>query len=324
MENVLEVYGRELAVVRGVRPATIEAYTKGVKVWLKWLGERSIYEVKREDFLAWREVEAPRRKPAGMQLVVSAVRSFYKWLLETGRIAANPCPAIVIRKAHEEPSVMTTEEFLRLRENVQHDRGKSALIELLAGSGLRIDAALHLRYEQILLSNPSNEPFDWRNRGDPALPLMIPPVRPTDYVMMDPEHSKSRRAVRVPITPCAARALRRFMAPGADPKDLVFRRSYAGAYRMIRDAGQRVGLDISPHSFRHFYACLMCFRTLDGTQRDLIWVRDAMCHSSVQVTDLYLRMARYSVLNEFDWHSVVWHWVPPVDDHRIASVGAAS
>jgi hypothetical protein len=49
-----------------------------------------------------------------------------------------------------------------------------------------------------------------------------------------------------------------------------------------------------------------------------------MCHSSVQVTDLYLRMARYSVLNEFDWHSVVWHWVPPVDERRVASVGAAS
>lgn len=307
-ENVLEIYGRELAVVRGVRPATVLAYSKGIQCFMRWLNGRSIYEVKREDFLRWREEEAPKRKPGGMQLVVSAVRSFYAWLLETQRIPANPCPAIVIRKTHEDTTVPTSAQFLRLRSSVQNALHKSALIEVLVGSGLRIDAALSMRYEQVVLSNGLGLP-DWRKR-DCADVVYGPPTKPTDYIRMDTEHSKSRRAVMIPITPCAARALRRWMRSDARPTDRVFEFSYASAYRYVVDAGASVGLDISPHSMRHLYACLMYFRNLDGESHDPVWVRDAMCHASIGMTDRYMKLARYVILNDFDWHEIVWHWVP--------------
>jgi integrase len=307
-DNVLAVYGRELAVVRGVRPATVLAYSKGVMCFMRWLNGRSIYEVKREDFLRWREEEAPKRKPGGMQLVVSAVRSFYAWLLETQRIPANPCPAIVIRKSHEDPSVPTSAQFLKLRSSIQHAPHKSALIEVLVGSGLRIDAALSMRYDQVLLGNGLESP-DWRRRSGVEI-VSGPPSKPTDYIRMDTEHSKSRRAVMVPITPCAARALRRWMRPDALPTDQVFPFSYASAYRYVVDAGKAVGLDISPHSMRHLYACLMYFRNLDGESHDPVWVRDAMCHASIGMTDRYMKLARYVILNDFDWHEIVWHWVP--------------
>lgn len=320
MENdVLAIYGRELAVVRGVRPATVLAYSKGVQCFMRWLNGRSIYTVKREDFLRWREEEAPKRKPGGMQLVVSAVRSFYAWLLETQRIPANPCPAIVIRKTHEDPDVPTSAQFLRLRAAVQKSPHKSALIEVLVGSGLRIDAALSMKYSQVLLSNGLESP-DWRRRDGAEL-VSGPPARPTDYIRMDTEHSKSRRAVMVPITPCAARALRRWMRSDAQPTDRVFPFSYASAYRYVVDAGASVGLEISPHSMRHLYACLMYYRNLDGMSHDPVWVRDAMCHSSVAMTDRYMKLARYTILNEVDWHEIVWHWVP---DAPPASSHAAS
>jgi integrase len=303
MENVLEIYGRELAVVRGVRPATVLAYSKGIQCFLRWLNGRSIYDVKREDFLRWREEEAPKRKPGGMQLVVSAVRSFYAWLLETQRIPANPCPAIVIRKTHEDPSVPTSAQFLRLRASVQKSAHKSALIEVLVGSGLRIDAALSMRYDQVVLSAGSRDGSDV---------VYGSPTKPMDYIRMDTEHSKSRRAVMVPITPCAARALRRWMRTDAQPTDRVFPFSYASAYRYVVDAGRAVGLDISPHSMRHLYACLMYFKNLDGESHDPVWVRDAMCHSSIGMTDRYMKLARYVVGNDFEWHAIVWHWVPDV------------
>jgi integrase len=312
MENdVLEIYGRELAVVRGVRPATVLAYSKGVRCFMRWLAGRSIYEVCREDFLRWREEEAPKRKPSGMQLVVSAVRSFYAWLMETQRIKSNPCPAIVIRKLHEDPNVPTSAQFLKLRAAVQHQPQRSALIEVLAGSGLRIDAALSMRYEQVLLSNGAGAP-DWRQCQERVEAVFGPPNRPTDYIRMDPEHSKSRRAVLVPITPCAARALRRWMRPDAKPEDRVFECCYGSAYRYVRDAGAAIGAEISPHSLRHLYACLMYFKNLDGQSHDAVWVRDAMCHSSVAMTDRYMKLARYVVLNDCDWHEIVWHWVPDV------------
>jgi len=308
VDEVVEIYGRELVVVRGVRPSTVLAYSKGVQCFLRWLAGRSIYEVKREDFLRWREEEAPRRKPGGMQLVVSAVRSFYAWLLETGRLQSNPCPALVIRKTHEDPRVPTSAEFLRLRSSVQHSPHKLALIELLVGSGLRIDAALSMRYDQVLLNNGVEAP-DWRRR-DGATVAFGPPTRPVDYIRMDCEHSKSRRAVMIPLTPCAARALRRWMRPDAQPTDRVFPFSYASAYRYVVDAGAAVGLDVSPHSMRHLFACLMYYRNLDGEAHDPVWVRDAMCHSSIGMTDRYMRMARYVVLNDYDWCEIVWHWVP--------------
>jgi integrase len=308
--EIIETYGRELAVVRGVRPATVLAYSKGIRCFMRWLNGRSIYEVVREDFLRWREEEAPKRKPSGMQLVVSAVRSFYAWLLETQRIPANPCPALVIRKTHEDPRVPTSAQFLQLRAAVQHYPQRSALIEVLVGSGLRIDAALSLRYEQVLLSTGVESP-DWRRqRQETTVVVSEAPSRPTDYIRMDTEHSKSRRAVMIPLTPCAARALRRWMRPDARPDERVFTCCYGSAYRYVRDAGASIGVEISPHSLRHLYACLMYFKNLDGESHDPVWVRDAMCHSSVAMTDRYMRMARYVILNEYDWHEIVWHWTP--------------
>jgi integrase len=322
VSQVVETYGRELVVVRGVRPATVLAYSKGVQCFLRWLDGRSIYEVKREDFLRWREEEAPKRKPSGMQLVVSAVRSFYAWLLETQRIPANPCPALVIRKTHEDPRVPTSAQFLQIRAAVQHYPQRSALIEVLVGSGLRIDAALSLRHDQVLLSNGVESP-DWRRqRQESGETFAEAPTRPTDYIRMDAEHSKSRRAVMIPITPCAARALRRWMKPEAKSEDRVFQCCYGSAYRYVRDAGASIGVDLSPHSLRHLYACLMYHRNLDAQSHDPVWVRDAMCHSSVAMTDRYMRMARYVVLNEFDWHEIVWHWVPGVA--KATAAGAAS
>lgn len=101
---------------------------------------------------------------------------------------------------------------------------------------------------------------------------------------------------------------------------LAYPFSYASAYRYVVDAGAAVGLDISPHSMRHLYACLMYFRNLDGESHDPVWVRDAMCHASIGMTDRYMKLARYVVLNDFDWHEIVWHWVPDTT----TSEGAAS
>jgi hypothetical protein len=61
---------------------------------------------------------------------------------------------------------------------------------------------------------------------------------------------------------------------------------------------------------RHFFGCMMYHRSLDNTERDLCWIRDAMGHSSVAVTNLYLRLAGIVVHHDIDWHEIVWHWTP--------------
>jgi integrase len=279
---------------------------------MKWLGPRSYLEVSRDDFLAWRDAESPNRKPAGMQLQVASVRSFYAWLTQTGRLSANPCPNMVVRKRPQEPNVPTTAQFLKLRASVQHDPYKSALLELLAGSGLRIDAVLSLRRDQVILANPAPADVDWRNRPGAPVTISGPPTKPVDFIRMDSDHSKNGQGPMIPLTPCAARALRRYMAHATPLDGRVFSRSYAAAYRTIREAGKGVGLKISPHTLRHLYGCLMYYRNLDGKERDPVWVRDAMCHRSIQGTDTYLRAARFVVANDFDWHEIVWHWDPGV------------
>jgi len=309
--ELLEVYGRELAIVRGVKPCTVLAYSKAIRCFVKWMEGRSLLDAKRDDFLRWREVEAPRRKPAGMQLQVAGVRSFYKWIMETQRLPANPCPEMIVHKKPTDPSFPDSQQFLALRDSVQHDLRKSALIELLAGSGLRIDAALALRKDQLVFAGNPDFVQDWRSRPNFAGPSAGQPMKVRDRIRIDPNHCKGYMASYVPVTPCASAAVQRFLAAFPCENDArIFRWSYASAYRVVHDAGRRIGLKICPHSMRHFFGCMMYHRSLDNTERDLCWIRDAMGHSSVAVTNLYLRLAGIVVHHDIDWHEIVWHWTP--------------
>lgn len=328
MENVKElvqVFGRELSIVRGVKPSTILAYSKAIYGFSRWLGARSLLEAKRADFLAWREFEAPRRKPGGMQLQVSGVRSFYSWAFETQRIGGNPFPSMIVHRKPEDPKVPTTAQFLALRQHVYANVRKSALIELLAGSGLRIDAAISLRRDQLVLGGPNETANDWRARPNQPAPIDVQPMQVRDYIRIDPNHCKGYRASMVPMTPCAARAVKRYLETIPDmPDEPIFHWSYASAYRVVRDTSAAVGLRLSPHSFRHFFGCLMYWRSLDNTEHDTVWVRDAMGHSNIAVTDLYFRLARVIVHHDVDWHEVVWHGRPSVAPSAVRIAPAQS
>jgi len=307
-EDLINIYSREIAIIRGVKPNTVKTYNKILRGFLKWLGKSPLTAV-RSDFLAWREEESKHRKPGGLQLYISGIKSFYAWLTETQRIPANPCPGMIVHKSQVDPSLPTTSQFLDMRKYITNDLRKSALIEFLAGSGLRIDAALAVTKEQLILDEEREISPNWRSSPNTGSTICDPPTTVKNYVKTTPDHCKGYRANLVPMTPCSSRALQRYLK-NSPPKEgqPIFNFSYANAYRIVRMVGNLgAGVRVSPHSLRRFYGCLMYYRNLEGAEHDVIWVRDAMGHSSISVTDTYLRMARVVVRNEVDWHSIVWH-----------------
>lgn len=315
MKELIEQFALELKTVRSARANTVIAYQRAVVAFSEWLSPKTLIEAERNDFIRWRQEQTVSQ--ASLKIFVVALRSFYDWMTESRRLAINPFPDMVVRVVHQDPTnVPTSAQFLKLRLLVQHDPETSALVELLAGSGLRIDAAMSLRPDQIVMRE--EEPSSGGSWATPScIPLSEygPPNKAMDYIKIDPEHCKGRVASVAFLTPCARRALHRWMSLNRPSEDApVFGFTYRTADRRVHNAGLKVGLDISPHSLRHLFGCLMYHRNIDGGEHDLIWVRDALSHSNVSVTDTYLKLARTTVVEDGDWHEIIWRWHPPADE----------
>src|SRR5690606_6607127 len=110
-----------------------------------WSGthSRDLLVLGPEDIRAFVAAEHRRGlSPKSLQRRLSAVRSFYRWLLKNGRIAASPAAAIRAPKAPRKlPQVLDPDEAKVLVEvptDAPLGLRDRALLELFYSSGLRL------------------------------------------------------------------------------------------------------------------------------------------------------------------------------------------
>lgn len=292
-ETFLNAYQRELVTVRDAKPNTVRAYLHHVNSLATALQTRgrTLLDATRDDLLAWREGMV--RKPRGAAQAVAAVRGFYNWMVDAGHVVQSPLPAgMKVSVKYQEPTdVPTVHQFLEMRAAVDRpydgrlaDRvTRRALVEVLAGAGLRIEALLTLRPEHLHLA-------DLR--------------RPSILVNASEMSCKGKTAGTVPISWYAAETLRSYLKlHPVQPGSPVF--PYSGkVVRRILTHVQPAGMRLKPHSLRHFYCSMTYFKNFDGGKNDLIWVRDAAGHSNVATTNNYLKLARRVCQDEEAW--TVW------------------
>lgn len=221
--------------------------------------------------------EVARPTAASMARRVAALRSFYAWMVESGRLDVDPAARLRAPRApRRAPELLDTDEAAAVVEAPGQgpwffERNR-ALLELLYGAGLRVSEAVQLDVTDVDLDQRLARV---RGKGD-----------------------KERI---VPFGPPAAEALAAWLAlrpgrPGADPPDprpgALFRNhrggrlTSRGAQGVVARAGAENGVHgLHPHVLRH-----SCATHLLSAGADLRVIQEQLGHSSLSTTQRYTQV----------------------------------
>ena len=267
----MDQYLDHLQVERMVSPNTLDGYRRDLTALASWADANGhdLLRLGAEDIRAFVAAEHRRGlSPKSLQRRLSAVRSFYRWLLKNGRIAASPAAAIRAPKAPRKlPQVLDPDEAKVLVEvptDVPLGLRDRALLELFYSSGLRLSELCALRWRDLDL--------------DDGLVTVL---------------GKGNKQRSVPVGSHARNALTAWRADtGAGNDAPVFPGRHGpitprAVQLRLRQLAQRQGLfkRVHPHLLRHSFAS----HVLESSG-DLRGVQEMLGHADIATTQIYTHL----------------------------------
>ena len=270
MQNkLLEDYRAYLRLERTMSQNTVASYCSDVSKFLNSLNSRPEM-ASPEDvalFIHQQGVNSSRTQARKL----SALKSFYNWLILEGILTENPCDGVDAPKLGRYlPDVLSTEEIEALIDSIDTAKwqGKRdrAIIETMYGCGLRVSEAVGLKLSCLY--------FD------------------EGFIRIIGKGNKERL---VPIGELAISAISEYMSvrpSGADTdsEDLLFLNRFGKSlsrismFNMIKRQALIADIrkEISPHTLRHSFAT-----HLIENGADLRVVQEMLGHESIITTEIY-------------------------------------
>ena len=262
-----------LKVERAMSAHTLDAYRRDLAEFVRWCAEQGIDDPSCADanhIRAWIAAEHRRGlSPKSLQRHLSACRSWFRWLLKNGVVAANPADGVRGPKAPRNlPQVLDVDEAVQLVEldtDAQLGTRDRALLELLYSSGLRVSELCGLHWNMLDLGN--------------------------GLVTVTGKGNKQRT---VPVGSHACRALEAWREESHPPIDApVFpgRNGTPITTRAVqirlRQLAQRQGVykRVHPHLLRHSFASHML-----ESSGDLRAVQELLGHADISTTQIYTHL----------------------------------
>ena len=275
LDRQVHSYLRQLAIERGLSENTVEAYRRDLGRYVAWLGETDAAAITREQvtgFLAsLLEGEGAVSKSSAARML-SSVRGLHRFLLAEGIIpvdvAADVKPPKLSMSLPKAITIAQMESVLAATDGDEHQQLRDkALLELLYATGARISEAVALNVDDVL----DGEVVRLFGKGNKQRVV--------------PVGSYARAAIEAYLV----RVRPVFSARGAATPALFLgsrgqRMSRQNAWIIIRAAAERaqLGIEISPHTFRHSFATHL----LAGGA-DVRVVQELLGHASVSTTQIY-------------------------------------
>ena len=289
-ERLAEGFCDALRLERGLSPHTVRAYRVDVSDFLRWAeraGVDPLHATLRELRRYLGELDRAQYSRTTVNRRLSALRAFYRWLLEHGHVDSDPVGALQgPRQGRRLPRVICAADMARIlgvhagttpegrvRDRTPRDMRDQALLELLYACGVRVSEASGL-----LMSDVD---FDRRQ------------------VKVFGKGSKERI---VPLHDLAVDSLRSYAlyarpkllegAEGERPWCFVSNRGARYSTDAIRKMFEATlvaaGVDptFSPHDMRHTFATDL----LNGGA-DLRSVQEMLGHSSLSTTQIYTHVS---------------------------------
>lgn len=284
LERAVSNYLRHVTIERGLAANTVAAYRRDLAAYHRVLADRGISTpegISEADVSAF--AAELRTRPEGamtassMARMLSTVRGFHRFLVDESVVEADvAADAKPPKLAQRLPKAITVEQMGRVLDatggdDLQALRDK-ALLELLYATGARVSEVVALNVDDIVGTEEGA----------------------ADVVRLLGKGSKQRLVpvgsfARTALDAYLVRARPTFSVRGTATPALFLgkrgqRMSRQNAWLIIKAAAERsgIGVEISPHTFRHSFATHL----LEGGA-DVRVVQELLGHSSVATTQIY-------------------------------------
>ena len=290
MKRLFDNYINYLQAERNASPYTVRNYINDLlgnysrgseKGFFQFLRLKQISSLEAVDkhtlrnYISWLMEQGVVKASIARKL--SAIRSFYRYLLREGMLPANPLETSSSPKLDKRlPSFLTVEEVKRLLQvpdsSTPQGQRDLALMELLYASGLRVSELVNLNVEQVDLD--SREIRVWGKGAKERLVLMGEPAAKALRAYLNhgrPELLGDKKTKALFLNRYGERLTARWVQ-----KVLEERANQAG-----------IGKRVHPHMLRHSFATHM----LDGGA-DLRVVQELLGHASLTSTQIYTHVTQ--------------------------------
>lgn len=261
----LDAFVTHLTTEQGASLHTIDAYTHDIADFLTFMEDEAaarLEDVPFDRYVA--HLRAGGKKTRSIARTVSAVRSFFNFLLIDGRVTSNPMAEVELPKFTPPiPKVLSEEEVLRLLEvpeGEKHGLRDRTMLELLYATGLRVSELVSLKRSDINMEG--------------------------GFLVASGKRSKQRI---VPLGSFARQIIREYLKVVGVPGSFLFANRQGvpltrqTVWKMIRKYAARVtSRHVSPHTLRHTFATHL----LEGGA-DLRSVQILLGHEDISTTQIY-------------------------------------
>jgi integrase/recombinase XerD len=291
LDELLDAYLDHLRVERGLAQNTLEAYSRDLTEFVRWVEEhlgRSLREVKEEDVRFYFLGKKQRGMSArSLRRKASSLRGLYRFLQKEGRVDEDPTQLLEVpRLGVPLPRDLTLDEVDRLL--AQPDPGEAlgirnqAMLELLYATGLRVSELLALRLKDLNLE--------------------------VGYVVA---YGKGKKERLVPIGEAAMEKLKEYLSSvrpglaksGRAPYVFLNRSgkglSRQGFWKILKRYALQAGISspVTPHVLRHSFATHLLERGADLRSVQLM-----LGHASISTTQIYTHLNRERLKQIYESH----------------------
>ena len=279
MQEIFTNYIAYLEVEKNASKYTVRNYTNDLLEFFNFVrnkGIDSLKDVNKQTLRAYlAHLMEQGKAKTSIARKLSAIRSFYRYLMREEMISASPAATTVSPRLDKRlPSFLTVDEAKRLVESPdlsqpqgQRDR---ALLELLYASGLRVSELVNINVGQVNLA--TNEIRVWGKGSKERVVLIGTPAARalTAYV------SEGRRELL-----------------GEKENNALFVNRYGGrlparrVQKILEKYARNINKKVHPHVLRHTFATHL----LDGGA-DLKVVQELLGHADLSSTQIYTHVTQ--------------------------------
>lgn len=270
-----------LTLEDGASPRTVEAYGRDLQRFAEYSlakGAHAPQEVGSTTLRSYiYHLKDLGLAPSSIRRNISALRTYYKFLLNEGHVVRDPSERLETPKRWRElPDVLTADEVAKLIETPSFDEPFAfrdrAMLELAYGAGLRVGEWISLGVRDLMLDESLVRVF-----GKGSKERLVPIGR------------KAVGAVAIYL-----RELRPRLEKGAGEGILFLNArgepmTRMGAWKILRKHVEASGIKkhVTPHTLRHSFATHL----LEGGA-DLRAVQEMLGHADISTTQIYTHVDR--------------------------------
>jgi integrase/recombinase XerD len=280
-DTLLDDYLDNLRIEGGLAPNTLESYRRDLRQFFLYLARRHGHDpvdATRQEILGFLTESVRRqRAPASTARCLASLRGFYRFLVRTGRLDANPLLNIEAPRAWVRlPRTLTQHEVDQLLAGVRgakpEDRRDAAMLELLYATGLRVSELVDLDVAQVDFAVGYV-----RAQGKGAKQRVVPMGEP------------ARRKLTTYLELARPILLKQRHATGLFVSRLGRKLTRQGFWKILRARAVRAGIlrPISPHMLRHSFATHLL-----AHGADLRSVQLMLGHARISTTQIYTHVER--------------------------------